>query len=175
MIGRITAAHGLDGEVRVQSMTSRPERFLDLTDCFVVGADEQNYRPVTVERVRLVPGAILVKLRASSDRTAAEQLRGLFLAVSRQQSDPLPPDHWFICDLVGCAVHDPVHGFLGQVHEILQHSAQDVYVVRQPGQPDLLFPARKSILRQVDISGRRIDVCLPDGLYEIYRDGKNDA
>ena len=42
--------------------------------------------------------------------------------------------------------------------------------MRQQGQPDLLFPALKTILRQVDIPGRRIDVHLPDGLYEVYRE-----
>lgn len=171
-IGRITGAHGLHGEVRVQPLTSDPGRFNQLTDCFLVSADEKQRQPVRVQNVRPGNAHLLLKLQAVDDRTAAEKLRGCYLSVNRQQAVVLPPDRWFICDLVGCAVHDESRGYLGVVSDVLQHAAQDIYVVQLAGCRDLLFPALKSILLKVDIGGQQIHVRLPDGLWELYREGQ---
>ncbi|MEA4888282.1 MAG: ribosome maturation factor RimM [Clostridiaceae bacterium] len=170
LAGRITAAHGLDGEVRVQSLTTDPNRFNELKDCFLVSADEKQRQAVSIESVRLTPDRILIKLAHIDDRTAAERLRGCFIAVNRRQAVALPPDSWFICDLIGCGVYDMKRGYLGVLSDVLQPSAQDIYVVRLDGVPDLLFPALKSILIRVDIAEKRIDINLPEGLYEVYRE-----
>lgn len=42
-------------------------------------------------------------------------------------------------------------------------------IVKKAGEKDLLYPNLKSIVKNVDLSSRRVDVVLPDGLYEIYR------
>ncbi len=170
LVGRITAAHGLDGEVRVQSLTTDPNRFNALKDCFLVSADEKQRQAVSVQSVRLSPDRILVKLSHIDDRTAAERLRGCFIAVNRRQAVALPPDSWFICDLIGCGVYDLKRGYLGILSDVLQPSAQDIYIVRLDGAPDLLIPALKSILVQVDVAAKHIDVNLPEGLYEVYRE-----
>lgn len=169
VVGRIGAAHGLGGEIRVQPQTNDPARFQDLKDCFLVSQDEKTRRPVTIQTVRQSPGHVLVKLLGVDDRTGAELLRGSFLAVSRLQAVALRPGEWFICDLIGCMVHDDHHGHLGLLTDVLQPASQDVYVIHQDGLPDLMLPALKSVLVKVDIEQKRIDVHLPDGLYEIYR------
>jgi 16S rRNA processing protein RimM len=170
IVGRISSPHGLQGAVRVQSMTDDPGRFQELKVCLLLTADEKMLGNVTIQSVRLQNGGmVIVQFQGYPDRTAAESLRGCLLAVERSQAVRLPADRWFVCDLIGCAVFDDREGSLGTLSDILQHSAQDVYVVRQQGEPDLLFPALKQILRKVDIAGRRIDVHLPDGLFEVYR------
>ena len=119
------------------------------------------------------PEQLLIKLNGIDSRDQAEALRGHLLAVRREDAVKLPPDHWFICDLLGCAVYDATEGYLGDLADIMQNTAQDVYVVRLPGQPDILFPALKTIIQKVDIPGRRIDISLTEGLYEVYRGGKS--
>jgi len=126
--------------------------------------------PAQAEGARFSGDQVLLKLKGISDRTAAEQLKGRLLSVTREHAVALPPDTWFICDLLGCDVHDQSHGYLGQLKDVQAGPAQDVYVVAKPGQKDVLFPARKTILKHVDLELRRIDVDLPDGLYEIYRE-----
>ena len=174
IIGRITAPHGLKGDMRVQSLSDHPDRFLDLEGCWLLSGSGQVIRPVRVHDVRLQSGSgVLLRLEGYADRSAAETLRGCLLAVERSQAIRLEPDRWFICDLIGCAVYDEADGWLGQVREVLQHAAQDVYVIARPGEPDLLFPALKAILRRVDIAARRIDVRLPEGLFEVYRERRD--
>ncbi|NLM77800.1 MAG: 16S rRNA processing protein RimM [Ruminococcaceae bacterium] len=174
LIGRITAPHGLNGDVRVQALTDDAHRFTDLAECWLVSADEKIIRLVSLRSVRLQGSdMLLLHVAGCDDRTAADVLRGCYLAVERSQAIQLEEDRWFISDLVGCDVFDDQYGNLGHVHEVLQHTAQDVYVITKNGEPDLLFPALKAILRKVDIIGRRIDVRLPDGLYEIYRERRD--
>ncbi|NLO37517.1 MAG: 16S rRNA processing protein RimM [Clostridiaceae bacterium] len=173
IVGRITAAHGIGGAVRVQSLTDDPDRFAALRTCWLLDEKEQPERSLHILSARTQKAnLVLLQFDGVSDRDAALALRGRLLAVDRADAVKLPADHWFICDLLGCEVFDAAAGPIGTVHEVLQHTAQDVFVVRQPGQPDLLFPAIKTILRQVDLAARRIDVCLPDGLHALYRKEK---
>lgn len=171
-IGRITAAHGLGGEVRVQVLSSDPDRFKDLKQCLLLSANEQDRRLVLVEHSRIRGRSQLVKLAGINDRDAAEALRGMLLSVEREQALKLEEDEYFVSDLIGCSVFDQAEGYLGTVGEILAHQAQDVYVIRQQGLPDLLFPALKSILLVIDLATRTIKVKLPEGLFELYRERK---
>lgn len=168
-IGKITGAHGLHGELRVWPLTDDPARFRDLRECLLVSADEKNRVPALATGARFFNDGVLLKLEGVNDRTAAEALRGQLISVRREQAVVLPPDTWFICDLLGCQVYDQEHGHLGELADVLQTAAHDVYTVRLAGSRDLLFPALKTILTKVDLVARRIDVLLPEGLYEVYR------
>ncbi len=169
-IGRITGAHGLQGELKIHPLTDDPKRFTDLKDCLIVSDDEKERVPAKAAGARFFNDQVLLRLEGVTDRTAAEHLKGRLISVTREHAVALPPDTWFICDLLGCEVFDRRHGLLGQLKDIQSGTAQDVYVVAQAGQKDLLFPARKTILRMVDLEARRIEVDLPDGLFEIYRE-----
>ena len=172
MVGRIGAAHGLGGEVRVQPLTSDPDRFQSLKDCYLVSPDEKTRRPATVQTTRQGTNQLLVKLKGVDDRTGAELLRGSYLAVSREQAVTLSDSEWFIADLIGCEVRDVRYGYLGQLTDVLQPASHDIYVVHHDQQPDILIPALKAVLLRVDVDLKQVDVRLPDGLYEIYRDEK---
>jgi 16S rRNA processing protein RimM len=74
--------------------------------------------------------------------------------------------------LLGCEVYDEIHGSLGFLKDVIQNSAHDVYLVRKSGQADILIPVLKTVVKEVDIDNRRIEVVLPDGLFEIYRQGE---
>lgn len=171
-IGRILRAHGLRGEVKILSLSSDPDRFENLHECLLVSADEKIIQTIQIESARSNQEQIILKLKGVDDRNQAETMRGRFLSVNRENAAVLPPDHWFICDLIGCEVFDENEGALGVLTDVMQNAAQDVYTVHQTGQTDILFPALKSILLKVDIPGRRIDVRLSNGLYEVYRGRK---
>ena len=168
-VGRIVGAHGLKGEVKVLPYTDDPARFKMLNECLLVSEDEKNRTPAQAEGARFFQDLILLKLRGIDDRTAAENLRGLLISVEREHAVPLEPDTWYICDLIGCQVYDQQHGLLGELKDVLQHGSSDIYLVTQPNQPDLLIPVLKSVLKKVDLDQRRVDVTLPEGLFEIYR------
>jgi 16S rRNA processing protein RimM len=168
-IGRIGRAHGLNGEVKATVLSSDPDRLNQLTECLLLSADEKEERLVQIAGVRPAGSQVIIKLEGIDDRSQAERVNGCFLSVRRDQALALQSGQWFVCDLIGCRVYDDTEGDLGSLLDILPYRAQDIYVVRLAGQPDLLFPALKNILRQIDPVRRRIDVHLPEGLYEVYR------
>jgi 16S rRNA processing protein RimM len=53
---------------------------------------------------------------------------------------------------------------LGQITEILETGANDVYVVTGPTGEELLLPALRSVILQIDLEARRMTVHLMDGL-----------
>lgn len=169
-IGKITGAHGLLGEVKIFPLTDDARRFSDLDECLITTPDEMERVPAHAAGARFFNNQVILRLKGINDRTQAEALKGHLISVTREHAVALPPDTWFICDLLGCEVYDQEHGLLGKLADILPTAAQDIYTVRLPGAKDLLFPALKSILKHVNLDQRRIDVTLPDGLYEIYRD-----
>ncbi|MGI6298026.1 MAG: ribosome maturation factor RimM [Saccharofermentanales bacterium] len=170
-IGRITAPHGVLGEVRVMPLTERNERFAGLRECYLTSPDETEHRLVKLKNTREQPPFILVTVEGITNREAAEKLRGWFLSVDRENAIELPPGKWFICDLIGFTVIDKHNGELGKLKDINQQTAQDVYVVAQKGQPDLLFPAAADFIIKIDPEAKRIDTALPAGLVELYRPG----
>lgn len=170
-IGRIGAPHGLRGEIKVQPMTDDINRFKQLKDCFIVTDDEKDRIPAVCEGVRFLNEQVLLKLKNYEDRDQAAVLRGRLISVDREHAVNLPANTWFICDLIGCEVYAEDTGYLGRLVDVIQQSAHDVYLVRDKSKPDILIPVLKTVVRKVDIEGARIDVKLPDGLYEIYRQG----
>ena len=167
-IGRITSPHGIRGEVRVLPLTESPDRFDHLERCFLVSPDEKSRKEIGIRSVRTADRMLLVSLEDIDSRDQAKELNGCLLSVNRDQAIQLQPGRHFIFDLIGCEVFDREAGRLGLLQDIMQTGANDVYIVKRTGRKDLLIPVTRQVVCSVDISARRIEVMLPDGLLEIY-------
>ncbi len=154
-IGIITKPQGVKGELKVQPLTDDPARFLALNQVFL--ETPGGYQPRRVLSARTDPaGAAYLRLEGVDSRNGAEPLRGLYLCVDRDHAVPLAEDTYFICDLVGCTVYDLNGVARGELVEVLQPPAQDVYVVR--GDREWLVPAVAAFVRSVDVQARRVVV-----------------
>ncbi len=170
IIGRLGKPRGLKGELKVFPLTDDPVRFRKLKKCYLEDEDGQVRFEVRVLKVSVSGDSVFIQFKDIISREQAEELKNCYLSVSREDAVPLSEDTYFIADLIGCAVYDSEHGLLGMIRQIDQNSNADIFIVREKGRNDLLFPNLKSIIRKIDIAGRRVDVILPDGLYEIYRE-----
>lgn len=171
-VGEILAAHGVQGELKARVLSSDKQRLKQLRECYLTSPDETEHVPAKIINARPVRGFWLISLQGIADREQAQKLRGSLISVERKNALTLGENEWFVADLIGCAVYDAKYGLLGQLTDILEHPAQDVYVVSLKGQKDILFPARKTIVQNVDLDLRHIKVVLPEGLYEVYRELK---
>ena len=153
--------------MRVFPLTEDPSRFSGLSACLLVSPDEKTRRPVEILSLRTQGSHFLLTFEGILSKEAAQTLNGFFLSVPREEAIPLPPGRHFIFDLVGCEVFEAEQR-LGQLRDVLQTGANDVYVVERSGKKDLLIPVTREIVRTIDIASRRIDVVLPEGLLEIY-------
>lgn len=123
-------------------------------------------RAVQVERVRLHQGVAILKLAGCDSRNDAETLRGHWLQVPIEQAIPLEEDEYYLFQLVGLEVRTAEGEVLGELAEVLQTGANDVFVVRGPA-GELLLPDIPQVIQEIDLEAGRMLVQLAPGL----RDG----
>lgn len=164
-VGRIVNTHGVKGELKVMPTTDDPKRFEKLKSIFVERKTMESYE---IQSVRYHKDFVLLKLKGIEDMNAAELLKGSVLKIERKDSLPLKKDEYYICDLFGLKVFTEEERYLGELVDIIETGSNDVYAVRKEDrEKDLLLPAIKQVIKQVDIEGQRMVVHLLEGLEEL--------
>jgi 16S rRNA processing protein RimM len=161
-VARVVAAHGVRGDVRCAILTDFPERFKRGLGIFV-GAKRV---PHQIERARLDHKGVVLKLSEVDDRDAAEALRGAELCVAEKDAVRLPRGTYFWHQIIGLRVRTTEGQVLGTVADILETGSADVYVVQPdpPAQGELLLPAIKDVVQNIDLRQGEITVALIEGL-----------
>jgi 16S rRNA processing protein RimM len=166
-IGKILKPHGLKGDVRVFPSTDEPTRFELLDSVEVVFGDRRPSRTLNIERVWYHQGLVMLKFEGVSDADAADALRGGELHIPDDKALPLAEDEYYARDLYGMAVATEAGEELGTIDDILVTGANDVYSVKGAAGGELLIPAIKQCILNVDVPAKRMIVRLPDGLREL--------
>lgn len=158
VVGRVVKPHGIRGEVVLDVLTDVPERF-EPGARVAVGA-----RALTVESARRHQGRLLVKFAEVPDRNGAEELRGAALTVDESEAAPLAEGSYYPWQLEGFDVVDTTGATLGTFARAEEGVANDLWVVRT-GAREVLVPAVKEIVVDVDLDARRIMLDPPEGLF----------
>jgi 16S rRNA processing protein RimM len=106
---------------------------------------------------------VLLTLKGFDTINKVTHLVGRELHVRREQLPDLPEGEYYWCDLLGLRVLTDRDEELGILEDIIVTGSNDVYVVTDAGR-ELLVPAIASVVTAVDLTARRIDVSLPEGL-----------
>lgn len=151
VVGVITAAHGLRGEVRVAASTDVSDRFRPgvVLACEGIG-------PLRIESARPGTRSTILRFRGHADRGAAEALKGRSLSVSLDEARRAVGDGYLWADLIGLRAFDPAGTDLGTVSEIIRAGETDVIVVSPETGDQILVPAIESVVREVDVAAGRI-------------------
>lgn len=172
-IGKIVAAQGMKGEVRVYPESDFPERFLEPGTRWLLRSHASQPEPIELIRGRYLDGKRLyvVQFAGVTDRTQAEALRDGQLFVPEGDRPPLEEGEFHILDLIGLEVFDQTTQVLvGTVISIIQAGNDILEVQRdQTGvekAQTLLIPFVDAIVPVVDLQQRRIEVTPPPGLIE---------
>lgn len=131
-----------------------------------LGSDPDDVTQATVYEVakaRFHQKYLIVQLHGIADRNAAELLRDQYLMVTVEDAVPLEEGEFYLFQLIGLDVYTDEDEHLGQIGEIIETGANDVYVVRGP-RGEILLPAIDECVLEVDINAKRITVHLMDGL-----------
>lgn len=161
-VGEIVNTQGIKGEVRVIPTTDFPERFTKTKKITVLLRN--SHKEYNIERVWEHKQFIIIKFAEVNDMTDAEKLKGGLLQITKEELTPLPKDNFYIFDIVGLKVIAEKEGEIGLVKDVIQTGANDVYVVQGAQGKEILIPALKSVVKQVDIPGGVMQVVLPEGL-----------
>ena len=160
-IGHIVRAHGVRGDVKALTLTDDAERFSGMQSCYLERRGE--YAPVALSNIRLQPGAVLLHIAGIDTPEEAARHTGAYLCVNRAHARQLPPDTYFVAELIGCEVTDTAGNAYGKMTDVLETGANDVYEI-EGGR--LMVPALKKVLHSVDIDNGRI-VLNADVLQEV--------
>jgi len=158
LLGHITGAHGIRGEVQIKAYTARPE------DIGGYGPleDEEGTRHFDINSVRVGPKGVGARLKGVADRTAAEGLRGTALYVERRKLPAPTSDEFYHSDLIGLAVHHPDGAHAGKVVAVLNYGAGDILEIETTaGGPTELVPFTASVVPEIDIAAGRLVVVRP--------------
>ncbi|MXW44450.1 MAG: 16S rRNA processing protein RimM [Gammaproteobacteria bacterium] len=154
-MGRLGAARGLKGWLRVKSFADPPEQLENYRAWNLLVNDQ--YREMTLRRLRTTPRGLECLLEGIDTRDAAEALRGAEIRVNRADLPPAGENEWYWADLKGLEVHNLEGRPLGRVHGLMATGANDVLIVQ--GERRRLIPfVPGSRVREVDLQERRLIV-----------------
>ena len=169
-VGVITTTHGLKGEVKVFPTVDDPKRFLDLRQVLLrTGRTE---RELEVQNVRFFKKMVIVRFTGLDRIEDVEALRQAELYVSRENAVPLAEGEYYIGDLIDMEVRTTDGEVLGVLTDVMETGANDVYVVQSKKYGEILIPAIKQCIIEVNIeSGVMLVELLPGLLPETGQKG----
>jgi 16S rRNA processing protein RimM len=178
LVARLVRPQGRTGELLAEILTDFPERFTERRSLVLLHPEGKTPpRPVTLDDYWLHKGRVVLKFSGIDSITDAEALRGLDVAIPREQRAPLEDDAVYIDDLIGCHIIDvsgPDAHDIGPIVNVDRDiTSTPLLVVHAPTEHDptekdeLLIPFAKAWLRHVDIENKRIEMLLPEGLLTI--------
>lgn len=162
VVGEVLRPHGVRGELRMRVMTNYPQRLGEL-DKLYFGPEHTSHRLLGVRPHR---GALLLRLDGIADREAAEHFREMLVYVHISEAVPLEDGEYYLFQLVGLEVVTDDGRVLGNLVDVIETGANDVYVVRGPDDAEILLPAIPQVIVNVDVPGGRMIVHLLEGLVE---------
>ena len=167
-IARILRPQGRKEEVAAEILTDFPERFQQLQAVFLEVPGQAPKR-VTLERGWPHKGRIILKFSGIDSIESASRLRGLQVFVPWEQRTPLPPHHYYLCELHGCRVIWERQGQeIGTVAEVEPTGGVAVLHVRRPGgKSEVLIPLAQEICTRIDLASQTIVIDPPEELLEL--------
>ncbi|MBI5438795.1 MAG: ribosome maturation factor RimM [Nitrosomonadales bacterium] len=156
IMGRIAAAHGIRGLVKIQPFTEYLDSLLDY-ESWWIGHEHGPWREVKVEQGEAHNKTLVAQLPDCPDRTAAEKLKGMLIAVPRSSLPKQDKDEYYWSDLIGLAVVNEAGVTLGTVTSLLETGANEVLSV-QGDSGETLIPFVASAIKQVDLKNKTIRV-----------------
>lgn len=166
-VGVITSTHGVRGEVKVFPTTDDAARFKKLKNVILDTGKEK--LELEIAGVKFFKNMVILKFKEFDNINDVEKYRQKGLFVTRENAVKLKKDEYFIADLIGLAVWTDEGEKLGTLTDVLQTGANDVYTVRMKDGDDVLVPAIKDCIQDVDLEEHRMTVHLLPGLLDVNR------
>lgn len=161
-IGVITEPHGVRGEVKVFPTTDAPDRVKKIKE--IIYMDGAERKILHTEGVKHQKNLLIIKFQELSTRDDAEKYRKTELFVTRENAVPLSEDEYYVSDLIGLNVIDESEEKIGVLKDVIQTGANDVYQILMEDGRELLLPAIKQCVLNINIEENYVQVHVMEGL-----------
>ncbi|HET7182916.1 MAG TPA: ribosome maturation factor RimM [Candidatus Limnocylindrales bacterium] len=145
VVAQVRGLHGLNGAVRVEVLTDRPEERFAAGNVLHVEADPRPLTIAAAEAVEDGPGWRL-RFREVPTRNAAEWLREAYLEIAVDRATDLDSGAAYWHEVVGAVVRDSTGAELGRVADVYRAGENEVYVVRGGPSGEFDLPAVRDVI-----------------------------
>lgn len=161
-VGVITTTHGIRGEVKVYPTTDDVHRFEELESVLLDTGKE--YRELKIKSVKYFKQYAILKFKGIDNINDIEKYKGRDLWIPREEAQELDEDEYYIADLLGMKVLLEDGSEFGTLKNVMETGANDVYIVDSVEHGEVLLPAIKECILDVDIETNTMTVHLMKGL-----------
>lgn len=161
-IGQIVNTSGLKGILKIKPFTDDIKKFSNLKTIYI--KTKSGLTEFKIEQVRYVKNMVMLKLAEIDTVEEAEKYRNLYIKILRDQEEELEEGLYYVVDILGCKVNTDANQELGKIVDVFQTGSNDVYVVKDEQGKQILLPAIKQVIKNVDIKNKIIIVHLLEGL-----------
>ena len=161
-VGVITSTHGIKGEVKIFPTTDDTKRFKKNMEVILETGKEDLL--LTVEGVKFFKQFVILKFKGIDNINDIEKYKSKSLYVTRKNAVKLKKDEYFIADLLGIEAWEDNGSKLGVLKDVIETGANDVYVIALEDGKEMLIPAIKECILEVDIENKKMIIHVMDGL-----------
>jgi len=163
-VGVISSTHGVRGEVKVYPTTDDVNRFKSLKN--VILDTGREHMDLEIQGVKFFKNMVILKFKGYDSIDDIEKYKGKDLLITRDQAVELGPDENFIVDLIGLRVITENGEEFGTLTDVIKTGANDVYEVKTAEGKEVLLPAIKECVLNVDLTEGTVIVHIMDGLLD---------
>ncbi len=163
-VGVLTSTHGVRGEMKIFPLTDDVKRFKK-NKAYILETPKGNI-DVTVESVKFFKQFVILKFEGFDSIDEIQPYKGCNLLVTRENAVKCAKDEYFIADLIGLMVYEEEGAQIGELTDVIQTGANDVYVVKSTEGKEILFPAIKECVRSIDVAEKKVVVHVMPGLLD---------
>ena len=163
-VGVISSTHGIRGEVKVYPTTDDPERFLDLDE--VILDTGREHKILEIEGVKFFKNQVILKFKGYDNINDIEKYLKKDLLVDREHAVELGENENFIADHIDMEVVTDKGKVLGTLTDVIETGANDVYAVKPPEGKEILLPAIRDCILDVNVDEKRMTVHVMEGLLD---------
>ena len=161
-VGVITTTHGVRGEVKVYPTTDEPERFLELDHVLLDTGKE--FRDLEIKNVRFFKNLVILKFKGIDNINDIEKYKGHDLWIPREEGQELDEDEYYIADLLGLHVIPDDGTEFGTLKNVMETGANDVYIIDTNAHGEVLVPAIRECIQDIDLEKNTMTIHLMKGL-----------
>ncbi len=159
IVGRVSGAHGVRGDVRLSTFTQDPLAILDYRD--LVRADGS--AALTVLSARIAKGGVIARCKGIETKEQADGLKGLTLHVARSALPEPDDDEYYLADLIGLSAVNTDGQRIGRVKSVQDFGAGDILEIDPAeGGPTWYLPFTRLAVPEVQISTGQIVIVRPE-------------
>ena len=163
-VGVISSTHGVRGEVKVYPTTDDVNRFKELKK--VILDTGREYLNLEISGVKFFKNMVILKFKGIDNINDIEKYKGKDLLVSREDAVALGENENYVADLIDLKVVTDEGEVLGYLTEVMETGANDVYVVETEDGRELLLPAIRDCILDVDLEEEVMTVHVLKGLFD---------